>query len=245
MAIKVSNTIVIDDSRNLVNVFGLKTVNGASILGSGDIPVDVTGQLITGFVSGTGVVAATDTILQAVNKLDGNVGTKQTSVAPSTSGNLLTSNGSAWVSQAPGASGATITDDNATSSTQYLGMSRITTGAWTAAYVASTKLTFNPSTGILNSVVFNSLSDESKKTNIKTIYSGVEVLGKLRGVEFNWKDTGLKASGVIAQEVETVLPFLVNEEAGVKSVNYSGLIGYLIEANKELLSRIEMLENKV
>ena len=37
MAIKISGTTVIDDSRNLVNVLGLKTVGGQSILGSGDI----------------------------------------------------------------------------------------------------------------------------------------------------------------------------------------------------------------
>jgi hypothetical protein len=37
MAIQVSGTTVIDDSRNLVNVIGLKTVNSTSLLGSGDI----------------------------------------------------------------------------------------------------------------------------------------------------------------------------------------------------------------
>lgn len=48
MAIKVSNTTVIDDSRNLVNVLGLKTVGGNSILGSGNIAVGTGDVTLTG-----------------------------------------------------------------------------------------------------------------------------------------------------------------------------------------------------
>ena len=52
----------------------------------------VTGKLITGFVSGAGVVAATDTILQAINKIVGNIATKQSSTL--TSAHILVGNGS-------------------------------------------------------------------------------------------------------------------------------------------------------
>ncbi len=53
-----------------------------------------------------------------------------------------------------------------------------------------------------------------------------------------------KSVGVIAQEVETILPELVKGEEGDKSVNYSGLVGVLIEAVKELSARVEELENR-
>jgi hypothetical protein len=106
--------------------------------------------------------------------------------------------------------------------------------------VASTKLYFNPSTGTLSSTAFNSLSDKSKKTNVIPILDAVNTVAKLNGVEFDWIEDGNKSSGVIAQQLETVLPHLVttNADDGIKSVNYAGIIGYLIEANKELAALI-------
>jgi hypothetical protein len=53
--------------------------------------------------------------------------------------------------------------------------------------------------------------------------------------------SGNPSIGVIAQELETVLPELVNGSEN-KTVNYSGLIGVLIEAIKELKERVEILE---
>lgn len=97
------------------------------------------------------------------------------------------------------------------------------------------------------------LSDERKKTNIETISGALEIVDKLRGVRFNWKDTGKKSAGVIAQDVKAVLPELVHENPdGDLSVAYGNLTGVLIEAVKELsgklnqaLTRIAELEAKV
>ena len=51
--------------------------------------------------------------------------------------------------------------------------------------------------------------------------------------------------GVIAQEIEEILPDVVNEEStGVKSVNPDNLTWYMINAIKELKARIEVLENE-
>jgi hypothetical protein len=69
----------------------------------------------------------------------------------------------------------------------------------------------------------------------------LDILTKLQGVSFNWKSTGNKSYGLIAQELETVLPELVNTVDGVKSIAYTALIGILLEAIKELN---EKLENK-
>lgn len=164
-------------------------------------------------------------------------------VAPGTSGNILVSNGTTWVSQAPSGSGATITDDTTTNTPQYLGMARVTSGSWTAAYTASSKLYFNPSTGTLSSTVFNSLSDEKAKENISNISNALTIVSGLNGVQFTWKDSGSKSAGLIAQDVEKYLPELVSEnENGIKSLNYDGVIGVLVEAIKELKAEVELLK---
>ena len=104
----------------------------------------------------------------------------------------------------------------------------------------------NPSTGTLTSVNFNTVSDISLKENIITIQSPVSIVEKLSGVEFNWKDNGKKASGFIAQEVEQFLPHLVTKTTeGIKTVNYQGIIAYLVETVKQLNDRIKKLENRV
>jgi len=53
--------------------------------------------------------------------------------------------------------------------------------------------------------------------------------------------------GVIAQEVEEVLPELISvrSDNGTKSVNYNGLVGVLVEAVKELSTRVEHLESQL
>jgi len=168
-------------------------------------------------------------------------------VAPGTSGNILTSNGTTWVSSAaPEASGATITNDISTNTTQYIGMSRITTGAWTSAYVASTQLTFNPSTGTLNSAVFNSTSDERMKENIRPLGYGLAEVLQMTGKKFEMKDSGVTSIGLIAQELNKIIPEVVsvsNEETGMLGVNYPVLVSVLIEAIKELELRVKTLEN--
>ena len=77
------------------------------------------------------------------------------------------------------------------------------------------------------------------------INDAVNTINHINGVEFDWKETGEKSSGVIAQQVEQILPHLVVETDGVKSVNYSGLIGYLIEAIKEQQEQINDLKSKI
>jgi hypothetical protein len=79
-------------------------------------------------------------------------------------------------------------------------------------------------------------SDERKKTNIEVIPNALEKVLQLRGVTFEKMDDGNRRhSGIIAQEVEKVLPEVVYiAEDGMKSVAYGNMIGLLIEAIKEL-----------
>ena len=93
---------------------------------------------------------------------------------------------------------------------------------------------------------FEATSDIKLKTDIKKIVSPLEMISNLNGYTFNWKDSGKASAGVIAQEVEKVLPSAVSEnEEGSKSVNYNELIGVLIEAVKEQQVQINSLKKMV
>jgi hypothetical protein len=99
------------------------------------------------------------------------------------------------------------------------------------------------------------VSDIDKKKNIRSLDHSLEKVMALNGVSFEWirndesKGAGEQAEesiGVIAQEVETVLPALVTEKRnGDKAVNYSGLIPVLLEAVKEQQGQIEALERRI
>lgn len=159
-----------------------------------------------------------------------------------TTGQTAVWNGTAWV---PGSAGASLADDTTTNATFYVPLATTTTGSYVNAYTSSTKLYYNPATGTLNSTSFNSLSDANLKTNVEPINNSSSIVSQLQGVSFNWVDSGDKAYGLIAQEVEQVIPEVVStNEFDVKSVNYSAIIAFLIESNKELQKRIEALENK-
>ena len=111
----------------------------------------------------------------------------------------------------------------------------------------SSALTYNASTGTLAATNVNSTSDANLKENVETIVGSIDILKDINGVKFVWKDLGTPSVGVIAQDVEKVLPELVSERSdnGTKSVNYNGLVGVLIEAVKELSARVEGLENQL
>ncbi len=146
---------------------------------------------------------------------------------------------------APGGS-ITVNDDTSTDATRYLTFTSATSGSVGVASVSSTKLQFNPSTGTLSATVFTSLSDETQKTNIQPIQNAIDTTKQLEGVRFDWKDNQQPSLGLIAQQVEKVIPEVVNTDSnGVKSVNYGSLIGLLVEAIKEQQVRIEELEKKL
>jgi hypothetical protein len=79
-------------------------------------------------------------------------------------------------------------------------------------------------------------SDKRKKKNIEPITNALEKVLQLQGVTFNkLDDDNRRHAGIIAQEVEKVLPEVVyTDEFGMKSVAYGNMIGLLIEAIKEL-----------
>jgi len=105
----------------------------------------------------------------------------------------------------------------------------------------SSNLTYNPSTQ-----QFTNSSDERLKTNIVGITGAVEKIQQLRGVEFDWISSGHRSIGVIAQDVEKVLPELVaTRDDGMKGVDYSKLTAVLIEAIKEQQVQIDKLQSRL
>ena len=89
-------------------------------------------------------------------------------------------------------------------------------------------------------------SDERLKENIKTIDNSLEKVNKLRGVEFNKIGEDKKSIGVIAQEIENIIPEVVKtDDQGMKSVAYGNVVGLLIESIKELNKEVEELKTKL
>ena len=122
----------------------------------------------------------------------------------------------------------------------------------------------------------NDISDQRLKENITTITNATDKIKALKGRTFNWKAEAKLAEGTqygfIAQEMEAVLPELVDDKNGIrqfykdgnivpqddkalenhdegtnyaKSVHISGVVPVLVEALKEALTRIETLESEV
>ncbi len=92
--------------------------------------------------------------------------------------------------------------------------------------------------GVVTATDFDALSDENYKENVITVNDALNKIEQLRGVSFDWKENGRSSYGVIAQELQKVLPELVHGD-NPKTVNYNGIIGVLIEAIKELKNEIE------
>ena len=84
-------------------------------------------------------------------------------------------------------------------------------------------------------------SDERLKTNIKSIQSGLDVIKRLSGKVYQLKDEKRTSYGLIAQEVEQVIPDLVESDSrdNYKTVSYMELIPFIIEAIKELDQKLD------
>jgi len=95
-------------------------------------------------------------------------------------------------------------------------------------------------TGTVTALDFASPSSLALKTNVRTLENAVETVNRLRGVRFSWKESGNPAVGLIAEEVDEVVPEVVAHEGGkAKGVNYASLVAVLVEAVKEQQATIQ------
>jgi trimeric autotransporter adhesin len=100
-----------------------------------------------------------------------------------------------------------------------------------------------------------SASDIRLKKNINNIEKPLDIINKLNPVTYNWNEKAKELNssktddvdaGLIAQEVEEVLPNLVHEMGnGYKSIDYIKVIPYLVGAIKEQQKQIDELNNKL
>lgn len=115
----------------------------------------------------------------------------------------------------------------------------------TASKVVVRDASGNFSANVITATDFNATSDLRLKDNVTTP-PGLDRLACINPVEFTWKSTGAKSYGVLAQELEKILPELVHtDDFGYKSVSYIPMLAILVRAVQELHSEVEQLKASV
>ena len=100
-------------------------------------------------------------------------------------------------------------------------------------------------TGNVTAHHFYSASSLTLKDNVRTYENALDTVNRLRGVSFDWKDSGKPSVGLIAEEVAKVVPEVVAYNDGaVAGVNYASLVGVLVEAVKEQQAIVKELQDK-
>ena len=269
---RVSNSSSLDTTPLILNSDGHVDVAGNLDVGAG---IDVTGNMtVTGTVDGRDV-AADGTKLDGIESgatadqtksdidglninadtVDGLHGSQflRKDTSDTISGNLtvsgaLTSTGTLTVMSGQTSSDIYMTDTDETTRRIHCNSSRVgflqSNNAWGAYcdnsgnWVAAGNVT--------------AYSDQRLKTDISTINDALGIVGKLRGVSYKWLKDGSDSIGVIAQEVEEVLPEVVVTGEGVnpvtqeieeiKSVDYGKIVGVLINAINELKAEVDELK---
>ena len=125
-----------------------------------------------------------------------------------------------------------------------------------AMHVYEETMTVTMSVGNLNNFIWdgvgnftatgnvNALSDIRLKTDLTKIEGALEKVCAINGYTYTRKDTGARQTGVVAQELQEVLPEAVIDNGEHLAVAYGNIVGLLIEAIKELKSEVDQLEGK-
>ena len=103
-----------------------------------------------------------------------------------------------------------------------------------------------------NDIIAYASSDERLKENVVTISGSLDILKQINGYYFDWvpmegiHENEGRDIGVIAQEIEAVLPEIVTtRDNGYKAVKYEKMIALLIECVKEQQKQIDEIKNKL
>ena len=106
----------------------------------------------------------------------------------------------------------------------------------------SAKLT-TTSSGVTVTGTVTETSDIAFKSDIEPITNTLDKLQQITGYKYKLDNASIDSMGVIAQDVEKVFPELVHGNEGSKTLQYSGLIGVLVEAVKDLSAKVKKLES--
>ena len=158
--------------------------------------------------------------------IDGNAGTATTATTATNATNTAT------------------TDDTSTNATVYPVWKTNTTGNL-PEYTSSTKLKFNPSTGVLTSVGTVISSDKRLKRNIVSIDKTLDKVMLLNPVTYNRLDNDNNEIGFIAQEVQKIIPEVVDDSGEYLGIAYANLVPVLVKAIQEQQKMIEKMAGKL
>ena len=127
-----------------------------------------------------------------------------------------------------------------------LNNSNITNGAGYTTYSSNQGTDTNDNVNFASVTASGNItaySDATLKKDVSTINDALGIVGKLRGVTYKWISNEQEDIGVIAQEVEAVVPEVIKEtEDGIKTVDYGRLVSVLINAVNELKAEIDELK---
>ena len=251
-------TLTIGDSNDTVTIPGNLTVTGTTTTNNVETVSTSNGVIFEGNVADANEVtllAGTVTADRTITLPDATGTVALTSDIP-TNNNQLT-NGAGYItsfditeqtdpkylrSNATDTASGVITFSNSTASTSK------TTGA----VIVTGGVGISGALNVGGDVVAYASSDERLKDNIELISNPIEKVQSLKGVTWNWNENAdelqqsLPNVGVIAQDVEKVLPQLVTDrDNGFKGVDYAKLTGLLIEAIKDQQKQIDELKSKL
>ena len=99
------------------------------------------------------------------------------------------------------------------------------------------------SSGLTVTGTVTETSDIAFKSDVKPITNTLDKLQQITGYKYKLDNASIDSMGVIAQDVEKVFPELVHGDEGSKTLQYSGLIGVLVEAVKDLSAKVKALES--
>ena len=93
---------------------------------------------------------------------------------------------------------------------------------------------------------FVSPSSERLKTNVLALTDSLEIVSKLKPVSFDWKCDNKHDTGLIAEQVQEILPHIISKDADgvVQGLDYAKIVPYLIGAIHELENKIAKLEKQ-
>jgi hypothetical protein len=225
-----SNTDTWDSNKDIVAPTFRGNVTGTAANITGTLAVSQGGTGATATTgSGNNVLATSPSLVTPI------LGTP-------TSGNLTNCTGYPWANITGLAPNITTFANNSTYMTQ-------STPSFTGAMTGSSP-TGGVSITVAGDIIGLTSSDDRLKTNKLPITNALDKVLSLNGFTFNWnaiseRDMTIRQAGISAQEVEKILPEIVEtRETGFKAVDYEKLAPLLIEAIKELKAEIDALKAK-
>lgn len=218
--------------------------NGSGSLSFGAVTLGVNNDTTN---SGTFYPALTDVTSGAEGTLT--VSSSKLSFQPSTGTLTATTFSGAHSGDGSGLSNVAadnvgVTNNSSTNGTFYPTFVNGTSGD--RGVTVDNQMTYNPSSGEFTAQIVTASSDATLKEDINPLTGALEKISQLTGMHYKRKRTGLPEAGLVAQEVEKVIPEVVyTGQDGLKSIAYGNIVAYLIEAVKEQSKEIASLKDKL